>query len=592
MFINLSRLIPLYFDDEIVLFCARFDWWDQPSYDFLRAVAGSNVQVVSVAGLNGSIRGRIGVQCLESDLCDAVPVEAILSLVPQNEFVAPAVKAEKKSSKKRLPSSTYGKKGKLSHSKGFKGGSANASGHTAKTSASESIDIDMKKCKLVEASMLSNLSSVVDQPQMVQPSPPVIQIVDRRSSHGTEGGDRPLSRPSSTIFVQHLASVPSEANVVDTSYPEESPSNDLITPDSPRNYAWLKLVAKGHIPNKDAEVTAAGNLEPKFVSRKRREFSYPTLNLAFEPTSPVQLPSKSRKEKLQENNRSMNGAKYRAANYQSEDKAIDNEDGMEMEFITFVKSSPSGKKMNSNNNDSNGTNSVRPKSAPSIPKQRTMVNTPCLQGLNTMGSRIATDFNAVSATEVDLVSNIAVNTPPRRQQQSIKGTNKFQENNKTESARFVELKNQSFDDSDVFRVGVVSGSGGGGDFSRPSSAGTVRQRRPKTYSSLLDPSGHTSPDPTIVKESLNGANFKLRRQSTETENNAAAGAGDDSVKNRSRRANPRNNSKANQWSQQGGQEREDALRKREMSLSEREASFKESYLRRQLKRLGVGTGDT
>ena len=48
----------------------------------------------------------------------------------------------------------------------------------------------------------------------------------------------------------------------------------------------------------------------------------------------------------------MNGAKSRAAaNYQSEDKAIDNEDDMEMEFVTFVKSPPSGKKMNSNNND-------------------------------------------------------------------------------------------------------------------------------------------------------------------------------------------------------------------------------------------------
>ena len=105
MFINLSRLIPLYFGDEIVLFCARFDWWDQPSYDFLRAVAGSNVQVVSVAGLNGSIRGRIGVQCLDSDLCDAVPVEAILSLVPQNEFVAPAVKAENRHKRHAAPSS-------------------------------------------------------------------------------------------------------------------------------------------------------------------------------------------------------------------------------------------------------------------------------------------------------------------------------------------------------------------------------------------------------------------------------------------------------------------------------------------------------
>ena len=581
---------------------SRFDWWDQPSYEFLRAVAGAHVQVVSVAGLNGSLRGRIGVQCLESDHCDAVPVEAIISLVPPNEFIEPAVKAEKKITKKKLPSSSYGKKGKSTRSKGSKGGGADASGRTTKMSASESVDIDMKKCKLVEGvSMLSNLSSVVEPPVMIQPSTPVVQILDRRSSHGTDVNlDRPLSRASSSVSAHHVSSVPQKANVLDTAYPEESPSNDVVIPDSPRNYAWLKLVAKNQIPDKDKDVELAADTgEPKYVSRKRREFAYPTLNLAFETSSPVQqLPSRARKqEKPQENSRNVHGgAKSKTTTNQFEDKDTGNEDYMEMEFVTFVKTTQSGKKMDSNNNDSNGTNLVRPKSAPSIPKQRTMVNTPGVQGLNAMGGKIAADFNAALATEVDLVSNNVVSTPPHRQQRS-KMVHASEENNKAAvESRFSELKISTFDDSDVLRGGVVSGGGGDGgggrtNSSRPSSAGTVRPRRPKSHTTLHAPSGHASPDPTIVKESLNGTNFKTKKQFTETENNVSEA--NSLLKDRTRRrSSTRIGSKVRVWSQQEEQDREEAMRKRELSLSEREADFKESYLRRQLKRLGVGTGDT
>eukprot|EP01036_Dinobryon_divergens_P024143 gene24143-32560_t len=566
--VDYSTLIRLY---------QRFDWWDQPSYEFLRAVAGSHVQVVSVAGLNGSLRGRIGVQCLESDHCDAVPVEAITSLVPREEFTEPAMKAEKKITKKKLPSSTYGKKEKSSRSKRS---SAPVSARTTRISASDSVDIDMKKCKLVEgASMLSNLSSVVEPPAMIQPSTPVVQILDRRDSHGP---DRPLSRTSSSISAQHVASSSQKAHVLDTAYPEESPSNGLVMPDSPHNYAWLKLVSKNQIPDKDVELADAG--EPKYVSRKRREFAYPTLNLAFEPSSPVQLPSRARKEKekLQESTRNASGAKSKTPNNQFEDKIAGNEDFMEMEFVTFIKPSQSGKKMGSNNNDSNGSNLVRPKSAPSIPKQRTMANTPGVQGLNGVSGKLATDFNAELATEVDVVSN---STPPHRQQRT-KRVNTLEETNKAEG-RFVELRISTFDDSDVLR-----GGGGGGarttNISRPSSAGTVRPRRPK--SSLHAPSGHASPDPTIVEESLNGTNLKTKKQFTETENNPAGET--ENVKDRPRRSFTKNSSKVREWSQQEDQDREEALRKREMSLSEREAIFKESYLRRQLKRLGVGTGDT
>jgi hypothetical protein len=358
-------------------------------------------------------------------------------------------------------------------------------------------------------------------------------------------------------------------------------------PDSPRNYAWLKLVSKNQISDKDVELADAG--EPKYVSRKRREFAYPTLNLAFEPSSPVQLPSRTRKEKekLQESTRNASGAKSKTPNNQFEDKIAGNEDFMEMEFVTFIKPSQSGKKIGSNNNDSNGSNLVRPKSAPSIPKQRTMANTPGVQGLNGMGGKLATDFNAELATAVDVVSNVVVSTLPHQQQRS-KGVNTLEETNKAEG-RFVELRISTFDDSDLLRGG--GGDGGGGartNISRPSSAGTVRPRRPK--SSLHAPSGHASPDPTIVKESLNGTNLKTKKQFTETENNRAGET--ENVKDRPRRSFTRNSSKVREWSQQEDQDREEVLRKREMSLSEREAVFKESYLRRQLKRLGVGTGDT
>ncbi len=58
--------------------CDRYDWFDKPSDDILHQFANKRVEIVSIAELIS--KQRVGVRLLKTNICDAIPIEALLPI--------------------------------------------------------------------------------------------------------------------------------------------------------------------------------------------------------------------------------------------------------------------------------------------------------------------------------------------------------------------------------------------------------------------------------------------------------------------------------------------------------------------------------
>lgn len=59
----------------LIRMCERYEWWDRPDSDLLNAMAGKVGEIVSTA--EAAQKGRVGVKLLDSEVCDALPLEAL-----------------------------------------------------------------------------------------------------------------------------------------------------------------------------------------------------------------------------------------------------------------------------------------------------------------------------------------------------------------------------------------------------------------------------------------------------------------------------------------------------------------------------------
>lgn len=65
----------------------RFDWWDKPDDATLESISGKKGEVVSIAELQ--TKGRLGIHVVQSDVTDAIPIEALYKPSKQQRHLGP-----------------------------------------------------------------------------------------------------------------------------------------------------------------------------------------------------------------------------------------------------------------------------------------------------------------------------------------------------------------------------------------------------------------------------------------------------------------------------------------------------------------------
>ena len=557
------------------------------------------MEVVSVAGLKGQPQSRIGVKSLRSHHCDAVPVEAILSLLPPAEYSASNIET---SIDKVVKTKSKRKVEKLGGPKGNK---------TAVIKEKKASTVTKRRERDVDCpSMLSNLS--LHSPELKKSAREEITDSAKDDSIQEKVEDdvawRPLSRTTSSVSLkQSTAPIRKSTSrkVLHVPEPDREPDGDThdnsITEtlsEFPKNYSWLKLVTKNTYadPNPVSEAVnqTADPRNIELPSKKRKELSYQTLNLTFDSAHPVVpvaeadlSPRRSKpgpetnrvKTKLMSSDRVVS---------QEKDKPTFSRNNDAKEFISLT-NRPASNEVKVNPQNNNGSSHlVRPKSAPSTGRRRPNVDSEQSNGRNPVDSSLEVQGTnplgrGTAVTAADLL---------------------VAENGNTDNGR--REGTQAKDDKILFDpAGDSEGKGAvrrgrppeaiEGSSSRPSSAGFTRLRRKKNLRTFLLATNDVSPEPNVVPESQQGTNLRLKKTFVESHNLGNSPKENERIGSHglARDQQQQQQRQRQEKSQEEkDKEREDQLRRREASLSEKEAAFKESYLRRQLRRMGVGVSET
>jgi len=348
-----------------------------------------------------------------------------------------------------------------------------------------------------------------------------------------------------------------------------------------KDYSWMKpsnkLEDDVQDVNDDIEEKDVSN-----VSKSRRYLPYPTVNLTFPATSPT-----SRFETVA-NGSPLSSKKPIYQKHKDNETAIAN-----MEYIPistndgYVSQQIESRTPNrSSNNVNTGNNSsVRPKSAPSNSKRSSntdsLVMKPSdpptsIQQLEVQGVNLFTtsgSFRVTAASDL-IVSEVSPDHAVERQ--TIRDLKHTDSNN-------AKLANTATSNS-----------------KRPSSAGSTNQRLRRPRPQQATENSPQLSDPNVVKETPQRT--LLRKYYGQNENVEDIKPSGTAETTKRRKTPKREKRKGTVNHLQGrnvegdieskANERERKYKQKETILSQREANFKENYLVRQLKRLGVGSSDT